>query len=83
MLRQLSSTHQSAAPCHADLPWYWLLEALPPGLGTSSALTLEILPCKMLTTPLPTMLSPRLADGDSGTQVLYPTLICVCVFYLS
>ena len=29
LLRQLSSTHHGTVPCHANLPWHWLPEALP------------------------------------------------------
>ena len=35
----------------------------------------EILPCKTLTAPLLTVLSPRPADWDSGTRVHYPTIL--------
>ena len=61
LLRQLS-TYQSAAPCHTDLLWHQLPEALPclteDFFYLTAHLAPEILPCKTLTTPLPTVLSP-------------------------
>ena len=66
LLRQQTSTLQSAAPCHTDLPWHQLSEALPcwteDFVCPAAHLALEIPPCKMLTTPWPSMLSPRPAD---------------------
>ena len=84
LLRQPSFTHQSATPRHADLPWYRSLEALPwwteDFVFSAAHLAPEILPCKMLTTPLPMVLTPRPADRDSGTWAHYShSLICVCV----
>ena len=73
LLRQTSSTPQSAAPRHADPPWHWSLEALPCWtediVCPAAHPALETLPCKTMTTPLPTVLSPGPADGDSGTRV--------------
>ena len=64
--RQPGSTHQSAAPCHTDDPWHQPLEALPcwtkDFVCLAAHLPLEIVPCKMLTAPLLTVLSPGLAD---------------------
>ena len=55
LLRQLSSTHQSAAPRHTDLPWHRLADALPcwteEFVYSPVHLALEILPRKMLMTP--------------------------------
>ena len=87
LLRQPSCTHRSAAPCHADLPWHWLMGALPcwteDFICLAAHLAPEILPCKMLTTPVPTVLSPGPADWDSGTRVRYFPLIAVCVLHFS
>ena len=62
LLRQLSCLHQGAAPHHIDLPWHRPLEDLPCWTGDftcpAALLTPEILPCKTLKTPLPTVLSP-------------------------
>ena len=56
LLRQPSSTHQSAAPWHADLPWHQLMEAPPCWTEDfaypSAHLAPETLPCKILRTPL-------------------------------
>ena len=90
-LRQPSATTQRAAPRHANLPWHRLPEALPCWTEDFSCpaahLAPEILPCKTLMSPLPTMLTPGPADQDSGAQVHYPPLIalcvCVCVLYSS
>ena len=38
LMRQPSSTHQRAAPCHAGLPWHQPPGALPAGRRTSPAL---------------------------------------------
>ena len=87
LLRQPSFTHQSAAPRHAGLPWHRVPEALPCWMEdfTSPAahLALEILPCKMLTTPLP---PPRAVSWTCGLRLwdlglLSPTncSVCVCV----
>ena len=66
LLRQRSSTPQSAAPCHADLPRHQPPEALPCWIADfvhpAAHLAPEILPCKTLTTPLPTVLFPGPAD---------------------
>ena len=87
LLRQLSSTHQSAAPCPADLPWLWLPEALPcwteDFICPAAHLALAILPCKTVITPLLTVLSPGPTDLDSGTWVHYSPLIALCVCYIS
>ena len=85
LLRPLSSMHQSAAPRHSHLPWHQPPGALPRWtkdfICPAAHLALEILPCKMLMTPLPTLLSPGPADWDSGTGVHYLPhwLLCVCV----
>ena len=78
LLRQPSSTHHSAAPCHADLPWHWPREALPccPSGSRESF-------WKTLKTPLPTVPSPRPIDWDPGTWLCYPPLIVLCVLYIS
>ena len=71
--REPSSAHQRAAPRHADLRWHRLREALPCWtediVCPAAHPALETLPCKTMTTPLPTVLSPGPADGDSGTRV--------------
>ena len=85
LLRQPSSTYQSAAPHHADFPAIGHPRRCPTGRRTCPAahLALEVLPCKMLTTPLPTVLTPRPSDRDSGTRVHYlPTDCYVCVIFL-
>ena len=65
----------SAAGGSALLDWGLHLTCCPPAP--------EILPCKMLTTPLPTVRSPGPTDWDSGTQVRYPPVGCsVCVIFL-
>ena len=70
------------------LPWHGQPEALPCWTEDftcpAAHLDQEILPCKMLTDPLPTVLSPRPVNWDSGTGVHYPPLIavCVCVIFL-
>ena len=79
LLRQLSPTHQDAAPHHADLPWHWPPESLPcwteDFICPAAHLAPEILPCKTLITPLPTVLSPGPADRDSGPWVQYPPIL--------
>ena len=87
LLRQLSSTHQNDAPRHADLPWHQPPEALPfwseDFICPAAHLALEILPCKMLTTPLPTVLSPGPAHWDLGLRFLIlHWLLYVCYISL-
>ena len=79
--RTLSSTQQGAASGQADLLSARLPEALPcwteDFVCLIADLALEILPCKMLRAPLPTVLSPGPADWYSETWVCYPpTLSC-------
>ena len=82
-----SSTHQCAASCHVDLPWHRPPESLPCWIEDFACpaghLAPEILPYKMLTTPLPTVLPPWPTDWDSGTRVHYPPLIAVCMCCIS
>lgn len=81
LLTQLSSTHQDGAPCHDDLPWHWLQEALPcwteDFICRAAHPAPEILPCNMLITPVLTVLFPWPVDWESGTWVGYP-LIVLC-----
>ena len=87
LLSQPSPTPQRAAPRHADILWHWPPEALPCWMGgfacPAAHLAPETLPCRTLTTPLPTVPSPGPADRDSGTRVCYPPWmavgVCVCV----
>ena len=87
LLREPSSTHHSAAP----LPCWSPLASATGGSASWTEdficptvhLALEILPCKTLTTSLPTLLSPGRADWESRTGVHYSSLIDVCVLYSS
>ena len=76
LLRQPSSTHQSAALCHADLPWHQWPEALPCWTEDFACpavrLAPEILPCKMLTTPVPTVCHPDLQTESLGLGFVIP-----------
>ena len=87
LLRQLSSTHQSAAPCHDDLPWHWPPEALPCWTDDFACpvahLATEILPCKMLKTPLPTVCLLDLQTEILELGFTIPPLIVVCMCYIS
>ena len=84
LLRLLSSTHQSAVPHHADLPWRRPPEVLPcwteDFVCPAAHLVPELLPCKRLTAPLPPVLPVfwmcRLRLWDSGS--LSPIDCCVC-----
>ena len=77
---QLHTPECCSTPCSSPLASVAGGSALLDWLHCPAAhLAPEILPCKMLATLLPTVLSPGPADWDSGTRVHYPPLIALCV----
>ena len=87
LMRQPSSTHQRAAPCHAGLPWHQPPGALPAGRRTSPALLSAWLRRSFLIGRWRLPCPPRAVSRtcrprlwDSGSLSPMDCCVCVCVY---